>query len=313
MNILIIGAKKNYNAEYFYAKAFRLLGHTVSIVDQYDGVKNPLYARLLHTRTSLFSFTLKYFNINMNITNFATHFNPDFILVFKGELLSNATLEKLDENYKMSLFYPDTYRFEPLLKNRLQYFNSIFTASNKTDFYYKLGAKKVYTIPWACDPDFHKKINTGKKYNLSFIGTMYLDRKKIIDKLNNVVVFGNFWNKNRKNRFPAVYGDNFVKTINETAVNLNLHNKADVIADAPNMRTFEISGCSGFQITNYMPSLKKYFPDIVTFKNVNELKELIDYYLDNTPERDEIAIKCNEICIKKFKYIDSAKMILSAI
>ena len=313
MKILLVGSKKNYNVEYFYAKAFKALGHDVYLEDQYSGINKSIIHRILHTRTSMFRFLLNNLYINKNIIKIANELNPDFILVFKGELLSNAVIEKLSTIYKTHLFYPDTYRYKPILKNRLQYFNSIFAASNKTDFYYKLGAKKVYTIQWACDPDFHKKINTEKKYNVSFIGTMYMDRKKIIDKLNNVAVFGDFWNKHRKNRFPAVYGDNFVKIINETAVNLNLHARADVIADAPNMRAFEISGCGGFQIADHMPSLKKYFPDLVTFKNVNELKELINYYLDNTPERDEIAIKCNEICIKKFKYSDSAKMILSAI
>ncbi|MEM3635171.1 MAG: glycosyltransferase [Candidatus Nanoarchaeia archaeon] len=231
------------------------------------------------------------------------------IIVFKGEFLSIKSLESLSENYKIYLFYPDTFKYKPILKNRLQYYKCVFTAANRTNFYLKFGAKRVVTIPWACDPDFHRKIETIKKYNVSFIGTAYGKRKHVISELDNVATFGDFWGK-RINAHPAVYGEEFIQVINETRINLNLHSKADKIADAPNMRTFELAGSGGFQISDYIPSIKRYFPIMVTFHDLTELKELVKFYLDSFEDAKIIAEKVRRIAIENFKYTDSARLIV---
>ena len=50
-----------------------------------------------------------------------------------------------------------------------------------------------------------------------------------------------------------------------------------------------------------------------TFNTISELRELIKYYLDNADERQDIAEKCKEICVRSFKYTDSAKIIFDVI
>lgn len=197
------------------------------------------------------------------------------------------------------------------MRGRLPYFSAIYTASNSKSIYYKLGAKKVVTVPWCCDPEFHRKIEIKKKYNISFIGTAYLERRRIIKKLGEVDVFGDFWQGFGHHSHPAVYGESFVKVISQSRLNLNLQAKASIQADAPTMRTFEIAGCAGFQISNYMPHLKKYFPMLPTFHEIRDLKELISYYLDNGEEASEIAKKTMEVCYSSYKYTDAAKLILS--
>ena len=81
----------------------------------------------------------------------AKDFDPDFVLVFKGEFISNGTLKQLSESYSTYLFYTYMYKFKPLLKDKLQLFKAMFTAASRKDFYYRLGARKVVTVPWACD------------------------------------------------------------------------------------------------------------------------------------------------------------------
>ena len=110
---------------------------------------------------------------------------------------------------------------------------------------------------------------------------------------------------------PPLNGIEYINVLNQTKINLNLQAKANIIADAPTMRTFEVAGCGGFQISDYMPSLKKYFPMLPTFREVSELKELISYYLDNPEEAQEIANKTVKICLSSYKYIDAAKIIIS--
>jgi len=228
--------------------------------------------------------------------------------------LSNKTLKSLSESYKTYLFYSDRFKFKPLLKDRLQYFESVFTAANKKEFYYKLGAKRVITVPWACDTEFYKRIELDKIYNVSFIGTAYSERKWVINRLEGVKVFGDFWDKklyifkdffgNGKNVFGPVYGEDYIKVINQTKINLNIQGKSSVIAVAPTMRTFEVAGCAGFQISDHLPAMSECFPFIPTCKSIDELKELIKHYLDSEAKREEITIKSQERCYKFYKCIN---------
>jgi hypothetical protein len=50
--LLLVGAKKNYNVEFFYFKAFSSLGYEVLQLNPYEGVRHPLLSRFVHTRTS---------------------------------------------------------------------------------------------------------------------------------------------------------------------------------------------------------------------------------------------------------------------
>jgi len=308
---MIVGRMKAYNAEYFYEKAFRTLGQDVKLVDTYTGVNHELFRRMLHTRTSIFDSCLRRYWINTNLAAIAESYDPDAIIFYKGEFVSNGTLERLSENRKIYLFYPDTYKFKPLLHGRLGYFRTVFTASNNKDFYVKMKARNVVTVPWACDPDFHRKLDIAKKYKVSFIGTAYPERMRIIRKLEKIEVFGDYWHGFAKRSHNPVYGEEYVKIINGSMINLNLQAKISVDADAPTMRTFEIAGCGGFQISDYMPSIRKYFPMMPTFTDAKGLRDQIEYYLDNEEDRDEIALKCMEICRGSFKYTDSAKIMLS--
>ncbi|MEM3265268.1 MAG: hypothetical protein QXH07_04865 [Thermoplasmata archaeon] len=192
MKILIIGSQKPFNAEFFYNKAFNQLGFETDILNMYEYVKYPLFTRIVQTRTSVFHFMQNSIYINKDLDQRVRKIDPDVIIVFKGEFLSVKSLESLSENYKIYLFYPDTFKFKPILKNRLQYYQCVFIAANGTNFYLKFVAKRVVTIPWACDPDFHRKIETIKKYNVLFIGTANGERKHVVSELDNVATFGDF-------------------------------------------------------------------------------------------------------------------------
>lgn len=311
MKILLVGNQSPYNAEFFYKKAFSELGNNVSLVNSYTGIDRKLFFRIIFTRTNLFKYTLQKLPINRILTKRVNEIDPDIIIFFKGELISPKILSLLSENRNIYLFYPDTYKFKPLLKRELSYFKSVFTASNKKSLYYKFGANHVWTVPWACDPEFHKKINIQKKFNVSFIGTAYQERRRIIRRLSNVEVFGDFWYGMGEHSHAPVYGNDFIRTINETKINLNLQAKVSIKADAPTMRTFELASCGGFQISDHMYSLKKYFPKIPTFRDEKELNEIISYFLDNEDEALEIANKTMKTCHTYYKYKDAANIILN--
>jgi len=58
------------------------------------------------------------------------------------------------------------------------------------------------------------------------------------------------------------------------------------------MRHFDICICGGFQLSEYVPMIEKYFNigrELVVFSSLEELLSLIHYYLLRENERKEIA------------------------
>lgn len=312
MKIALIGKFAMYNAEYFYSKAFRKMGHDVEFFDQYSGINHSTIHRYIQSRSKIFHFLMSQYDINKDIVTTLHRYDPDLIIVFKGEFLSTRTLEELSRNFKIVLFWPDTYKFIPSIAGRIQFFETLITASNNLDFYYRLGARRALTVPWACDPEFHRYLNMDPKYKISFVGTAYLERRRILKQIRDANVFGDYW-FGFGLRHQAVIGEEYVKTINSSRINLNLQARISIMADAPTMRTFEIAGCRSFQISDHMPSLKTYFPEIVTFKTLDELKDLIAYYINAESERNEISNKLQERCYKHFTYFLTAKRILEKV
>ncbi|MCH4816758.1 MAG: glycosyltransferase [Saccharolobus sp.] len=312
MKITIIGSKGKYNAEYFFIKAFKRLGYEVNFIDQYEGIRRKTLIRLLSTRLSILRKFLHNIRINKIIRNTDLG-NSDIILVFKGELLTESSL-KILSNYNVYLFYPDTFRFRLILKDRLQYFNGVIVTTLHKTFYEKLGAKRVISIWWACDPEVHRKLNEEKIYDVSFVGTFYPNRWLILSKVKRKPhIFGNFWYLKAGYHHPPVYGEDYIKIINQTKINLNIHHPSDLKAEAPNMRVFEVAGSSGFILTERMSILRNIFKNIETYSDLAEFNEKIEYYVNDDKVREEIGYSLRQQCIDKHTYIHRAERILKEI
>lgn len=314
MKIIIIGRLAEFNAEYFYLKYLRKLNEEVELLDMFQGIHHRFLSSILHSRTGLFKFTLRGIDINRNLVTYLRDANPDAIIVFRGELISEHTLKSIKDNFHVYLFYPDVFKFLNSISDRIYLYDTVFTAANIHKPYIDRGAKRVITVPWACDPEFHKFINDiTKVYKASFIGTAYPERRRMLRGLKNVEIFGNYWWGFNRKCHPAVKGVEYVYTINRSLININLQTRASVLGDAPTMRTFEIAACRGFQISDYMHSIKEYFPRMPTFYERRDLKELINYYSNSISEAEEIALDSQEICYRKFTYEIASKRILSYI
>lgn len=106
------------------------------------------------------------------------------------------------------------------------------------------------------------------------------------------------------------------KYYNGAKINLNLHRtSADdrfandsnlgIKATGVNGRTFEIAGCAVFQLIDTGHNTQVFFEegrDIVSFKDENDLKEKIQFYLTHENERKSIAAAGYEKTIKNHTY-----------
>ena len=90
----------------------------------------------------------------------------------------------------------------------------------------------------------------------------------------------------------AVWNEELVKVYNASKIVLNIHSPQTV----PIMRDFEVTGCGAFLMTDHARSLETMFnlgEEIICYKNIEELKDLVKFYLSHPQEREEIARKGN--------------------
>ena len=74
-------------------------------------------------------------------------------------------------------------------------------------------------------------------------------------------------------------------------------------AETANMRIFEATGCGSFLLTEHFDNLSDFFEigtEIETFRDAVELKEKIHYYLTHPEEREKIARRGQERCLRDY-------------
>ncbi|MEM3656745.1 MAG: glycosyltransferase [Thermoprotei archaeon] len=171
----------------------------------------------------------------------------------------------------------------------------------------------MYQLPFACDPKIHRKLDTPKKYDTTFIGTFYFNRWQTLRKIRpKPHIFGPLWILKAGIHHPPLYGEDYVQVIGATKINLNIHHKADIASKTLNMRAFEVAGCGGFLITDNKYAAANILP-AVFYDNTTDLLQKINYYLENEAEREEKANKLQEECYKKHTYQKRVDQLLTHI
>ena len=175
----------------------------------------------------------------------------------------------------------------------------------------KLNLNTFYLPPGADPYGVHKeKILFQKRRfpkDICLVGTAYDNRIKIMKNYSNynLNLAGPRWNKAPKKiadqALPYVKINEMVKLFNESKIVLNPYGSSKHFI-CPNPRTFEIPATKSFQLTDIPREVKNFFKpkkEIIVYRNESEFKELIDYYLDNSEERNKITIASYRRVIKE--------------
>jgi len=163
-------------------------------------------------------------------------------------------------------------------------FNYIFVAQKDYVSSFKNIKEKVYWLPMAADHEIHKTYNYPKVFDIGFVGSKkpkkYADRIKVLNRLSkryNVLFIEGIWGKNMS------------KIYNISKIGFNKSLSGDLTP-----RVFEIMSIGTMLLTEAGSGINKLFKDkehLVIYKSEDELDELIDYYLKNEEERENIAKK----------------------
>ncbi len=173
------------------------------------------------------------------------------------------------------------------------YFDYIFIAQAKYLSQFRDKGINAYWLPLAADEEIHRKLVLPKKYEISFVGTVFPNtrRENLLKQIRN----------NHEILIQRCFFDEMIKVFNHSKLIFN-----NAINNDLNMRVFETLSSGNALLTDLAidSNQNKLFydnQDIILYDDDN-LNEKIKYYLNNDSLREKIAARGNELVKNAHQY-----------
>ncbi len=311
------------------ANALTQLGHSVDVVD------NSLYAENFLALDKVTDNNDHICALQALLTSFlaellmarVAHTKPDFVLLLAQAPITEDVLERLRAaEIPVVYWFVEDYRHMDYWKE-VVHRCALFCTMQKGQFFEELeksGATNYFYLPLACDPAIHHPVPLSpeeeKEFSssLSHVGAGYLNRQNFFLGLldQDIKVWGNDWNLDSplagkiQRKGARLSADEYVKIFNASKININLHSSkyhkgVDPFGDTVNPRTFELAGCNAFQLVDersLIPELFEPGEELISFRDLDDCKEKIRYFLDHPEERKAIALKAKERALREHTY-----------
>jgi len=278
--------------------------------------------------------------LNRSLIRKVSEYRPDILFVIQGHTLFPETISTIKRRFgptTINWFQDYPKDFEVSLKLAPVFDHFFMTDSYAVQYHLNIGNKNVKCLPFACDPQIHRPFNLTKEEqktyaaDIVFVGSMYEYRIKQLENLVdfNLAIWGPGW-KNLQDGSPlkrfvrgdAVTPSEWVKIFNASKIIFNHigeYNMPPYLTgnNIVNMRFFEALGCKAFQIVDYKKDISSFLfsdrEDLVCFKDDDELKELVKYYLARPEERKRISENGHRKVLERHTYIHRMKEVFSCL
>ena len=218
-------------------------------------------------------------NRDMELIDVCATEKPELVVFAKTNTINpNVLLKCKDLGSKVCYWFPDPFRtyntpeFLQMTKNA-----DFFCADKKnvTEVGSRLNPHS-YKIPDGFDSDLEIPRNLEKDIDVSFIGSLHSDRAEKIKELDrNVQVFSN------------AFGKTHSEIVSRSKICINFCTTAGA-----SDRTYKTLAAGGFYLSDDWDGRSEMFQDnrdLVVYDSVSDLREKIDYYLENPEEREKIS------------------------
>ena len=207
------------------------------------------------------------------------------------------------------------YNTAAYLNDELQYFDMIATpAKNMLPKLLEKGHKAVFVPQFTNPQKFKAEYDENLSSNLLFVGSAWYERVSVTYALENgydISVYGLNW----EDKLPKKYFKG--KYINNNELNKYYSSAKIVLSDHPDdlaemglviNRIYDTTACGAFVISEYSPFIEEIYGDAIPmYKNSQEFKKLVDFYLAHPEERTKKAQKAQEITLKNYTNTAVAK------
>jgi spore maturation protein CgeB len=165
-------------------------------------------------------------------------------------------------------------------------FNVLFVRQRvQLDYLKQIGCNiPAYWLPFSVDVSRYKKVNEKKIYDVITSATL---RSEVYP--NRVKVKGILKQMGLKIISSRIIQDAYIKAINQSKIAVISTN----IFNSPNMKFTEFTSCGTFVLTDKPADFDelgfKNGEHLILYKNLDDLKDKVKYYLKHEKEREEIA------------------------
>jgi spore maturation protein CgeB len=271
---------------------------------------------------------------NNEIVKAARQFKPDLLLAFKSPYVLPRTLVTLREMGVPSYnYYPDRVKLAKgsLIAKALPEYDCLFDTKQywDGDTAQWLHVRNRVFVPHGYDSELHRPIQMDSRSihaygcDVSFIGAWSVRKHPILERFVelrpdiDLQIWGDRWENSPKlKRFlrgAAIFGEQYIRAIQATRINLGIMGITEAVKDETTTRTYEIPACGGFMLHERTPEALELFEEgkeIACFDSPEELAEKIDYYLAHPEERKAIAAAGHRRCVPAYSYTERVRRII---
>lgn len=230
-------------------------------------------------------------NMNNHLLQVVNEIKPDLVIFGHAELISEDIYKYLKtKNIKMVFWYNDV-PISDSFKKVAHYFDLILTtAGGEFIEDIKNFNKNTHFLPNLVDKSIerYKGFNNKTFVNdLVFTGRSDGDRKILLEYLNNNLSLGIKKKYLGDTKESIVIGDSYLKALSDSKIALN-HNRDFTLKYEwyTSDRLLHILGNGSFALSTKIIKGEDFFEDKLEYYSSNEeLKEKIDYYLENNHKR----------------------------
>lgn len=284
--------------------------------------------------------------VGEDVVKIAAEIRPDLVLVLLGDTLPiDQVMAIRAKGIKTAVWFTDDPYYLDVTKNFAPYYHYVFTQELSCVSYYQLiGCSQVHYLPLAVNTKvfYYQEARNDQSLpiDICFMGAGWNNRISLFDEIapylskKNTLIVGSRWNlmKNYhlladKIQFGFQPADESARMINQSKIVINNHRPYDdntlfslngckLPGLSINPRTFEISACNTFQLTDVRQELHRYFEvgkEIETYSSPTELIEKIEYYLSHEKERKTIASRGHSRTLKYHTYRKRLEYLLNVI
>ena len=236
--------------------------------------------------------------------------NAGNILYFKGYYNFDHLPEVKNDKRKRVLYL---YYLEGLNPAILKEVDVVVTASNRVieELVKPMGKNEVAFVPQFTNPNRFKKaeISSDKKYPLLFVGSNHTRRGRLsvnyaVEAGFDVAVFGKFWETFLNPRYlkgTYIQNDDLYQYYGSADIVLNDHREDMRYYGFVSNRIYDVTASGGFVLTDYLPEIEAaYGNSVATYKNYEEFKEKVAFYLAHPEIRQIMAEKARKITLENF-------------
>lgn len=317
LHFLILGSLVKGALEHIFIKNFEKNNLVVSSLDLQTPIANKINKYLLNkvfyrTLPSIF-----YSELNKAVISLARKVRPDVIFIFKGQELYPDTIKELRLLTRLIVNYNPDHPLTYFSKgsgnsnvlNSVTLFDLYFTYSNNIESKLKKLNVNAFCIPFGYDNDIKPEelTNTNYQDDFIFIGAYDKQRDFILNQISieNFRIFGpNNWLKSKNNlnyQGMALYELDYYSANRNSLGAINLLREQNLSENSHNMRTFEIPGTGGLQITQRTKEQLEFFEEdseAIFFSTIEELNDKLKFLNSSKDLINKIKIRAYERCVR---------------